>query len=256
MAVMNPQAIRIQDAHLNQIKSALGFPVVAKVHLEDHEIKEYAIWPALYQYFLKFPIPVFVLENQLTTETTIPYPDDETIGLLNLRTVGKTGFGQRMGNNSDFWRVVRFNQEFRGSRTRAGRKNASSFNPNGLKYNFIQEQQMIDAMTNNLDTFRHVIDPYAREVRVFSTAVAMLEVCWGKASADFDRIKPAELLQVIELSKAKLWKHLAMLSMPLVDTGAEKQINVDKLLELSEKVEEAITTKWNNHPDAIAFRMN
>jgi len=253
---MNPQALKIREVHLNQIKSALGFPVVAKVHLEDHEIKEYAVWPALYQYFMKFPIPTYVLQNQLTTETIIPYPDDETIGLLSLKTVGKTGFGQRMGNNSDFWRVVRFNQEFRGSKNRAGRRHNKSFNPEGLKYNFIAEQQMIDAMTNNLDTFRHIIDPYAREIRVFSTAVAMLEIVWGKVSTDFDLVKPTQLLNVIELAKAKLWKHLAMLSVPLIDTGAEKQINVDKLLELSDKVETSITTTWNNHPDAVALRMN
>ena len=252
---MNPQAIKIKEVYLNQIKSALGFPVVAKVHLEDHEIKEYAIWPALYQYYLKFPIPVNELRNQQTVEETIPYPDDDTIGLIRIATVGKTGFGQRMGNNSDFWRVVRYSQEFRGNRTRAGR-GANVFNPEGLKYNFIAQQQMIDAMVNNLDTFRHVLDPYAKTVTVFTTAVAMLEITWGKVANDFDMIKPTQLIRVIDLAKAYLWKHLAMLSVPLVDTGAEKQINVDKLLELSEKTEDRILELWMNHPDAVIMRMN
>lgn len=249
------EIIKISDFYLNQVKSVLAYPVVPEVHLYDNEIKQLAVWPALYEYFLKFPIQVPEQMIQEVAEMSVPFPDDYTIGLIDLRTVGKTGFGTKQGSNSDFWRVVRFNQEFRGSKFRSGRKGSLyGINPEGLKYNFIAQQQMIDAMTNNLDTFRHEVNYTTKTITVFSTVNAQLLIIWAKTSNDFEQIKPTQRLNVLDLAKANLLRHLASMGSMLTDNGAEKQINVDSLRSEADRIETKVRELWNNIPDVVALR--
>lgn len=251
-----PVSIQIDDKYLNQVKSVLAHPLLSEnLYLSDEEIKEYSIFPALYRYYIKFPIQESVQLLQNTTEMVIPFPDDETIGVIDVRTVGKTGFGTRQGSNSDFWRVVRYNQEFRGARFRSTRSNRS-FNPEGLKYMFMAQQQMIDAMTNNLETFRHEVNYAEKKVYVFSTVVAQLLIVWAKMSYDFNKVKPTQIFNVIDLSKAYLLRHLATVGSLITDQSSEKQINSDALNSLAERLEDKVFELWNEFPDVVALRFS
>ena len=138
--------IQISVPEIQMIKSVLGYPVVDSIAISDDEVKQFCVAPALYQYFIKFPMPVFEQRNQQVAEEIIYFPDDETLGLLDIRTTGKTGFGQRMGNSSDFWQVVRFNMQYATNRARTQNRGGipGFYNPNGLKYHYLNERQFID----------------------------------------------------------------------------------------------------------------
>lgn len=255
--MLDSKIIKINEHQLDLIKSVIGYPVVERVQLTDEEIKMYAIYPAMYEYYLKFPIQVHEQIVQETVEMDIPFPDDDTIGVLDVRTVGKTGFGQRTGNNSDFWQVVRFNQQFTGNRLRSlNYRGNNMFNPNGLRYNFIAERQMIDAMTNNLETFRHIVNYSEKTISVYSSVVAQLLIVWGKTSNDFNQIKPTQMLNVINLSQAYLLRHLANLGSMLNDNAAEKQINSDALKSEAERLETKVYDLWKEFPDVVAIRFS
>lgn len=253
---MLSEVVNIKPYHLNLIKAVLAHPVVDEnIHLTDEEILQYCVSPALFKYFLKFPIQVPEQQFQNVTEMVFPFPDDDTIGLVDCRTVAKTGFGMKQGSNSDFWRVVRFNQEYKTMAYRSG-KFQQGFNPNGLKYNFIAQQQMIDAMTNNLDTFRHEVNYAAKTVTVFSTVNAQILFVWAKTSNDFNMIKPTQILNVITLAKAELLRHLASLGRMMIDNGSEKQINVDGLESQADKIEQPVLDLWASIPDIVALRIS
>ena len=255
--MLDSKLISINENHLNLIMSVIGYPVVERVQLTPDEIKQFAIYPAMYEYFLKFPLPIMEQYDQQTVEQIYDFPDDDTIGILDVRTVGKTGYGQRTGNNSDFWQVVRFNMQFTGNRLRSlNARGSNMFNPNGLRYNFIAERQMMDAMTNNLETFRHIVDYNLRQVNVYSSVVAQLLIVWGKTSNDFNKIKPTQLMNVINLSQAYLLRHLANLGSMLNDNAAEKQINSDALKTEAERLETKVYELWKEYPDIAVFRVS
>lgn len=245
--------IKIDDFYLNQIKSILAYPIVEMVHLDDEQIKQFCIWPAMYRYFLKWPIQV---ENQIihaSTEMIIPFPDDDTIGLIDLRTVGKTGLraGTPNGQNSRFWDIIQYNQNLK---VKISDRN---LNPEGLKYLTIMQQNLIGSISNFSDTFSHEVNYSERNIRVFSTSVnAQLLFTWAKTSNNFGMIKPTRILDVIELSKSYLLRHLASVGSMLSDSGSEKQINVDALNSRADTIEEKITTLWQDFPDIIALRMS
>lgn len=255
--MLDSKVLQINDNHLALIKSVLAYPVVQNVQLSDDEVKLYAISPAMYHYFLKFPIPVYEQTVQETNEMEISFPDDDTIGVLDVRTVGKTGFGQRQGNSSDFWQVVRFNQQFTGNRLRSlNYRGNNMFNPNGLRYNFIAERQMIDAMTNNLETFRHIVNYSKKSISVYSSVVAQLLIVWAKTSNNFNDIKPTQLLNVIKLSQAYLLRHLSYLGSMLNDNTSEKQINIDALNTNAERLETEVYDLWREFPDIVTLRVS
>lgn len=255
--MLDAKLINIQETHLNLIMSVIGYPVIERVQLTQDEVKQYAVYPAMYEYFLKFPLPIYEQYNQTTVEEIYDFPDDDTIGVLDVRTVGKTGFGQRSGNNSDFWQVVRFNQQFTGNRLRSlNYRGNNMFNPNGLRYNFINERQMVDAFTNNLETFRHLVDYNSRQVSVYSSVVAQLIIVWAKTSNDFNKIKPTQLINVVNLSQAYLLRHLANLGSMLSDNAAEKQINFDALKSEAERLETKVYELWKEFPDVAVFRVS
>lgn len=255
--MLDSKVLQINDSHLSLIKSVLAYPVVQDVQLSDEEVKMYAVSPAMYQYFLKFPMQDFEQVVQETNEVEISFPDDNTIGVLDVRTVGKTGFGQRQGNSSDFWQVVRFNQQFTGNRLRSlNYRGNNMFNPNGLRYNFIAERQMIDAMTNNLETFRHIVNYSKKSISVYSSVVAQLLIVWAKTSNNFNDIKPTQLLNVIKLSQAYLLRHLSYLGSMLNDNSSEKQINTDALNTNAERLENEVYELWREFPDIVALRVS
>lgn len=251
------KVVKIEEPELSLIKSVLGYPVVDSIAISDDEVKQFCITPALYQYFIKFPIPVFEQRNQQTTEEIIPFLDDETIGLLDIRTTGKTGFGQRMGNSSDFWQVVRFNMQYATNRGRTLNRGGvpGFYNPNGLRYHYLNERQFIDSLTNSQETFRYTINYSERTVAVFSTVVAMLDITWAKISGDFGKIKPTQVMNVIKLCQAYLLRHLSYLGSMMSDNNSEKQLNIDALNSNAERLENEVYELWKEFPDVVAIRM-
>lgn len=130
------------------------------------------------------------------------------------------------------------------------------FNPNGLRYNFIAERQMIDAITNNLETFRHVVNYSKKSISVYTSVVAQLLIVWAKTSNNFNDIKPTQLLNVIKLSQAYLLRHLSYLGSMLNDNSSEKQINTDALNTNAERLENEVYELWKEFPDIVTLRVS
>lgn len=248
--------IKISDFYLSQIKSALAYPVAPRIHLTDDEIKVYAVWEAMYQYYLKFPIPKYEQRIQMASPTVIPFPNDDTIGLLDVRITDKYNDSNSGGS---FLNLYHYNKNYSKYRTRilnTRRPGGSgTFNPNGLQHLQYQERQFADAVNNNQNTFKQIIDPYEKTLTVHSTIHAKVDIVWAQTSVDFDRIKPVQLLNVIELARCNLRLHLASLGGMLVDSNAEKQINVDYLTNESKEKKEKIIEGWMMSPDAVSIRM-
>lgn len=252
------KAIKISEFYLNQVKSALAYPVAPYIHLTDDEIKNYAIWTAMYEYFLKFPIPVYEQYIAATTPITFPFPDDDTIGVLDVRVVDKPGNLGGSGGSSEFISLYRYNNlypRYNNTRMPMRRYTSNFFSPNGLRHLVFQEQMFNDAVRNNLNTFKYIIDPYKKNVTVYSTINAKVDITWAKTSNDFDMIKPTRIIDVINLSKAYLRLHLASLGGMLTDNTVEKQINVDYLTSEAKEVIEKIKENWAMSPDAVTIRM-
>lgn len=246
--------IQINDFFLGLIKSVLAYPAVPEeLHLEDDEIKQFCLFPALELYYNKFPIIEYTDENQASVEQKIPFPDDMTYGVRHASVTGKSAYGRKQGSSSDFWQVVRFNRQFIGSRKFIQGRNGRFFNPEGLRYNYIMEQNMVDSLINQGETFRYVVDYQNRQLLTFSSIVARITVAWAKRSNDFSHVKETQRMNVIKLAQAYLLRHLAYLGSMMVDSTSEKQINVDALQSNADRLESSVIELWDSIPDVIAL---
>jgi hypothetical protein len=83
----------------------------------------------------------------------------------------------------------------------------------------------------------------------------MLDITWAKSSADFSKIKPTQLMNVIKLSQAYLLRHLSYLGSMMSDNNSEKQLNVDALNTNAERLETEVMELWKEFPDVTTIRM-
>lgn len=246
--------IQIDDFFLGLIKSVLAYPAVPEeLHLEDDEIKQFCLFPALEVYFNKFPLLSYTELDQASVEQKIAFPDDDTYGVRHASITGKAGYGRKQGSSTDFWQVVRYNRQFIGNRKFIQGKNGRFFNPEGLRFNYIMEQNLIDSLINQGETFKYVVDYVNRQLISMSSVNARISIAWAKRSDDFSQVKQTQRMNVIKLAQAYLLRHLAYLGSMMIDSTSEKQINVDALQSNAERLENSVIEFWDSIPDTIVL---
>ena len=246
--------IQVSDFFLGLIKSVLAYPAVPEeLHLEDDEVKQFCLFPALEMYYNKFPIITYTELDQASVEQKISFPNDMVYGVKHASVTGKAGYGRKQGGSSDFWQVVRYNRQFIGNRKFIQGKNGRYFNPEGLRFNYIMEQNLTDSMINQGDTFKYIVDEVNKQLFSMSSINARISIAWAARSNNFDDVKQTQRMNVVKLAQAYLLRHLAYLGSMMIDTTSEKQINVDALQSNAERLETQVVEFWDSIPDILVL---
>ena len=242
-------SIVISDDWLAQVKKVIAFPKVDELFLSDDEIKSYAIFPAMQEYFTKFPIKI-PYTCPISDEIQVPFPDEFTLGVTH---VAFTDTGLAVGTGTSFWDLVAF-QSLGGT---AGAQGAGSFgrrgyNPNSLYQERLLERMAIKSYQATYMTTKWYLDRQNRLLIAYASSAGTLAVTWAQMSNSFDNdVLYTRKLDVVQLAQANLLDHLADISGMIVDSALDTQINVTDIRTRATDLREKITTKWNDIPDIL-----
>lgn len=237
--------ISITQDWLNQVKKEVAYPKLETLVLTDDQIKEFAVFPALTQYFIKFPIKT-TIEQYNTDLATIPFPDLYTFGLLDCRVVDMGTIG---GTGSSFWDILAYQRMgVLGNTNVYGRR---GLNPNGLYQQRLQLMQAMKSQQNLLVTIKFIVDYPNRQVQVYTSTTGKVNITWAKFSNDFEDVIYQRKFDVIQLAQANLLDHVASVFDKITDGTLDVNINVENLRNRATKLREEILDKWMAFPAVV-----
>lgn len=237
----------VPEKYLNQIKTVLGWPTVDNILLSDSQITELCVSPALYEYFIKFPVKQRE-QYSIQDSFSIEFPEN-AIGVLNAGFTEKAQYG-RAGSSSSFWSIIAHNQQFSGLNNR--NSYMSRYNWNGSRHvNKFQRQELETYMNEQTSTF--FVNNTERKVEAYSQLKCNLAVTWGITSENFNDVKHTYIYDVIKLAQAELLNKYVD-TVQLVDTPSlDIEANVDDLRSRSEDLRTEVKEKWLEIPDVVMF---
>lgn len=241
-------SITIDNKYLNQIKKILAFPGVDELLLNDTQIKDLIISPVFEQYFTKFPKKAEEV-RQINGEVSIPFPDEQTFGVLDCRV---TDVGMIGGTGGTFWDVVAF-QVSSGSISvnGTGAYGIKNYNPSGLMYQKDMQRQKFKSQQNMYTTIKSRVDVDNRQLICYSSASGQLNITWAKYSENFSDVRFERRNDVVKLCQAELLLHLSDSASILADSGLEVTINTDALKSRAEEIRTEVWERWNEEKDII-----
>lgn len=244
--VYNP--ISISDEWLLQVKKVLAYPKIDTLILTDDQIKQFAVFPALTQYFTRFPIKstVEIYSNDLYT---VPFPDAYTFGLLDCRVVDIGTIG---GTGSSFWDIIAYQRMGILGNVRSYGKRG--YNPNALYQQRLMLQQAMKSQQNLLVTIKFNVDYPNRKVIVYSSTTGKINITWAKYSDSFDDVLYQRKLDVIQLAQASLLDHVADTFGIISDNSLDININVEALRTRASDLRKEIEEKWMEFPSIILLK--
>ena len=244
-------AILIQPQHLEMIKSVISYPVVDELLLSDEQIIQFAVYPAMWEYFKKFPIKQNVQTSiGGSSESIFPFPDENTFGVLDARV---TDAGIVTGTGTSFWDMVYFQQLSGGTLmgNGSGAYGIKGYNPSNMIQTRDMQRAAYKSYQNTYMTLRYTVDEENRQLKVYSTVVGYLNITWAKFSDNFDAVKYARRFDVIKLAQANLLNHFADTFSILSDSALDMSINTEALKSRAQELKTEVKELWDSFPDII-----
>ena len=241
-------AISVTDDWLLQVKKVLAFPKINTLVLTDDEIKQYAIFPALTQYFTRFPIKSTV-EIQSSDLRVVDFPDAYTYGIVDCRVVDIGTIG---GTGSSFWDILAYQRMgVLGNTNVYGRR---GYNPNGLYQQRLQLQQAMKSQQNLLATIKFNVDYPNRQLTVYTSTTGKINITWAKYSTDFDDVLYQRKFDVVQLAQASLLDHVADTFGIISDGSLDVNINVEAIRTRAKDLRTEVMDRWILFPAVILLK--
>lgn len=248
------EQIEIEDQWLQQIKKVTAYPGIANILLSDSEIKQYVVWPAMFDYFKKFPLEDRK-EYPIFEELAVAFPDNFVFGCRDIRVVEKFGSS---ATSFSFWNIIKYRTIYGGSLKFSGMGTyGSKYNFNGLRQEYQRSRQVAESFSNQYNTFKYYVNHQDRQVEAYSSVSAKLVINWSRYSLNFSAVRPNELHNVIRLAQSYLLFHLSDSASLINDAQQDKSINVEAVkLRAQELYDMVVTNHWNLIPDTMILRAN
>lgn len=243
------RVINISQDDFDLVRSYLGFPAVNNIILDDTKIADLCIYPALLKYFEFFPIEERY-EQIAFQMVTVPYPPD-AFGIIDARFVGKDGFGTNR-SSSTFLDIVRFQAMGQSGMTKGSF--GTNYGFGGLEFQWMSNKMLRNSLTNNSETFKIYNNKSKKQLEVFSSMKATLNVTWAKASNNFNDVQFLEKMRVIDLAASYLLKNLKNVGSIMEDNDTTKKLNIAELKETADQLETKVLEYWQAIPHIFIQR--
>jgi hypothetical protein len=254
--------IAVADEWYNLIVKVIGYPDVDRVLLSREQVIALCLWPAMQHYFHKFPKKDRE-QVEIGTNATleIDFPDQWTYGVLDVRVVGKGS--QTGGSGGGFWDLVFYNKYSGYSAYGTGyggvggysNQGMGGYNPGFTRQISYEYKHQLDTIANRTTSKYRVIHE-DRKLAVYSSISSEVAITWAKFSADFEDVKYARRMDVIQLAQAELLDHLADTTGLIVDQTAEITVDAGTLRTRAEDLRNSVLEKWAEWPDVILLRLD
>jgi len=240
-------AINISEKHLQLIKVVAAFPEANSLLLDDDQIKDLCVAPALMKYFTKFPITT-CQQIAVCEEIVIDFPDDYTYGVVDARV---TDTGLALGTGTSYWDLIAYQNTGSGLAS-GGAYGIKGYNPNGIRQQRDIQRQALKSYQNQYATIKTRVSDSEKKLYIYSSVQGKASITWAKFSEDFESdVKYARKMDVIKLCRANLLYHLADTSGILTDSALEVTINSDALKTRASELESEVMELWDAFQDVL-----
>jgi len=239
--------INIDDRHINEILSEVGYPVLT---LEDIEIsvdqlKEIVIIPVLREFYSWFPITTFN-EYSVTSTFAIDFPETNIFGILDAR-INTNSLGGGAVTSNPF-----INEQFAYNRIRKQRY--------GTRYDYnleiadIMVRAQRESELNSIIGKRIDVSIMNRQVTGYTNVVGRLLIEWAHWDENFENIQYTKQDEVIKLCKARLLRVMAMIR-GQQNSDTPVQFDAALFLDRAKELEEEVKEKWKDYSKVVVRRM-
>lgn len=252
---VNPYDIKIPDIELQLVKSILAYPCADEILLTDEQVLKYCIYPAMREYFTKFPL-LERYQAPMNNYLEVPFPDQFVYGLTECRSTGKL-FQSTTAVGSSFWQLVLLNKGmgFAGNSFNSYGSNMRGYNPNGLRQETRGYKYVLDTYSND-GTWNYNINKQKKCVEIYATLTCEVAITWARWSNNFEDVEYERRNEVIELAQGYLLQHFAQ-TIGLTDDGnAEQTLNAVDARTTADALMSRIREKWANMSDIIVMRIS
>lgn len=242
-------SILIDEVDLWQIKKVLAFPDANNLLLSDDQIKIFCIYPALQEYFRKFPVEQ-EYQTPINGELILNFPDELTFGVKDGRV---TDLGIIGGTGTQFWDLVYYQQVMQTSvfRKGSGAYGIKGYNPNGINQLRDLQRYNMKSYQNLYTTIKFKVDYQNRTANCYSSQAGVLNLVWAKYSNNFNDVKYTYKPFVYMIAQAYLLEHLSDTAGILSDAALDVTINIDALKSRAQELREKVKEVWDAHQDII-----
>lgn len=238
--------ISIEPQWLAQVKSIIGYPNLDGFVVTDDQIKEFCIFPAMYQYFLKFPKEQRE-QYSVSGHLEIDFPDLFVYGIMDIRFVNKGYMDRKHLSIFDF--LVYKNMYMPMQWGTYG----SPYDFNGMGKNPVLSRELFNTL-KNYSNFNYQIDQHNRKLIVNSDRSVELYVSWAKYSLLFDDVLYEFKLDVIRLAQAYLLLYIVDSFQLIQDENLSRRVNTDSLKSRADDIMNKILEKWDSMSYPIFIR--
>lgn len=227
----------ISNEDLNEIKKVIGYPIIPKIILEENEILDYAVKPALRDFYSRFPIKQKFFQR-VHGVIEIPFPDEETYGVYLLTFTDKNKVGGSSG--SSFLDIIKYQSTVGNAFT--GSNYGKRFNPSGLSQTRMLKKQ-VGATFANTGSYNAFIDYPNRKIDVYAEMPCNLNIIFAKNSYTFDTVPFQRKSQVINLSGSYLLERLITMLKWKPSVG-DIEIDIGALEDYMEDLRNPVLEDW------------
>lgn len=255
--MMSPELIQIDETYLKQIKSVLAYPIdtaLLQVFTPEY-IKEYALYPAMVDYFKKFP-KYTEYQTRTSGYQEFQFPDTFTFGFTDARHVNKEGSAEETAGGFSMFQMMQWQAVSGGQLNGNTNRWGSRYNFNGVSQAVNDQRQLYTSLIEDLNTFNITLNQGERKVQSYASAQCDIYIKWAKNSNEFNDIAWQFRQDVIELTKANLLKNFARFAGITSNSDSFIGIDVGMLKEEAREMEEAVKSRWNEIIDVISMNLS
>ena len=232
-----------QDS-LNEIKSALGYPIVCQLDWgsatnDDDYIKKYIIPRVMRMYSTYFP-KLTDVDYQVSQTFDIPYPEDSTI-----YKAYKWFFNYKSSLVGAYTNPFFLQSQvlYRGS-------GLNGYSPANINELFSRESTN-ESVTNWIKIERITDYQDQRKVKGFVNISSILMIRWAHYITDFEQVKFQEKENAISLAKAYLMEDAYRQRESLKVVSGKIEINSASFAEQMERMRSTVLESWKQRGYAV-----
>lgn len=237
--------IVISPEHFNRVLKPIGYPLITDKDIEftAESVKDLAIWPAMEEYYIWFPIKE-ITSQRVDTNFSIPFPDDATYGVIDAR-INVSGYTGISKTASPFQNELLYKHSTNGK--------YNTVYDYGFDEVRIAELMKVQANSNFQGTKRIDVNIANRTVEGFSNVGGELLITWAKYSTSFNDIPFKRVRDVIKLAQANLMEMVGMLR-GQQNNNTNVEFDYEMFIDKAETYREEVLEKFKQFSKVAVLR--
>lgn len=241
--------LTLPDTIYRRIITCIGYPVLTEADFKvtSTDIKELFILPAIKDmYFKRFPLKEHS-SYEVTTTFDIPFPDDDTWGVLNV-SLNTAAFSTAQKSGNPLINEINIKQS-----GGAGVGVWGTENDYGMTQALYDQRSYQGSNKATYQAFKKIIDYPNRKITGYTNTMGTISITWAKYSEDWANVDYRFQEDVIQLAQSYILQYFGDLRNQM-NTNMPDEVNGDAFVDRADELYKRVTEKWAKYPKISIVR--